>query len=64
MNTNPNLPANALNTIDVMPGDVLDTRAGVRTVMNVDWFGARGTFRFTDGTTLRVNRAGTVRLAD
>lgn len=62
-NKNPNLPANAIRCADVRPGMRLRDRAGiVHTVTQVTWYGFEGKVVTPLGT-LRVNRAGTLRLA-
>lgn len=63
-NTNPNLPANAISTKDVEVGMFIERPGGyVSQVTSVKWFGFDGII-VADGERIRVNKAGTMRLAD
>jgi hypothetical protein len=63
-NTNPNLPANAISAADVEVGMYIVRPGGyVSQVTLVRWFGFDGAIT-ADGERIRVNRAGTLRLAD
>lgn len=61
-NKNPNLPANAVRCVDVRPGKVLRVANHDELVVEVKWYGFEGKV-VTDLGTIRVNRAGTLRLA-
>lgn len=58
-NKNPNLPANAVRCTDVTVGMVLDEG----TVVAVSWYGFRGIVEVEGVGRIRVNAAGTMRLA-
>jgi hypothetical protein len=64
MNKNTNLPANAISCADVKPGMFIHRPGGyVSLVTTVTWYGFEGKV-IADGERIRVNRAGTMRLAD
>lgn len=63
MNKNKNLPANAIPCADVRPGMFLLLDGYVARVTTVKWYGFDGVVT-ADGIRRRVNRAGTMRLAE
>lgn len=62
-NKNPNLPANAVPTVAVKAGMNLLRDGRVVTVSSVRWMGFTGVVRTECGLRIRVNSAGTMRLA-
>lgn len=63
---NTNLPANAVNVTDIVPGMHIRAAFGYErgVVESIMRDGHRRLIRFTDGTTARASTAGTFRLVD
>ena len=64
MNTkNPNHPANAIRCTDVRTGMRIIRNGQIHTVQGIAWYGFAAKVWLEDDTVVRVNAAGTMRLA-
>jgi hypothetical protein len=63
-NKNPNLPANAIRTTDVRVGMFIERPGGFVSKVTSVWFGGFNGIIVADGERIRVNAAGTLRLAE